>query len=144
MFLIHRILIVRRIKVKHMQRLVAAVVFSVSLYLTSALIAAYAETPDPASMSAEERRAAYDAMNDQERIEFRQKMRQLYENMSPEEREAAKQKARERFESMTPEEREAAKQKARERYENMTPEERKAMKEKRKLQRKARSNGERP
>ena len=75
----------------------------VSLTLLFAACAAIAETPDPADMSAEERRAAYESMTDEEREEFRQKMRDHYDSMTPEEQAAAKQKARERFENMTPE-----------------------------------------
>lgn len=118
-------------------------------------VALAAEVPDPATMSAEERRAAYELMGEEERAAFRELMRNHYESLSPEEREAAKQKARERFENMTPEEREAARaraqealqemspeerdaarQKARERFQNLSPDERKALREKMQQQRK--------
>jgi hypothetical protein len=141
-----------------MLRIVAIVVVTLALNTVSGLTAARAETPDPATMNADERRAAYESMNDAERVEFRRKMREYYENMTPQAREAARQEAQERFanmtpeeraaakqraqelfESLTPEERELAKQKARERFENMTPEERAAMKEKIKARRLSKS-----
>lgn len=115
--------------------------------------------PNPATMTQDERRAAYEMMSDEEKADFREMMRNYYQSLSPEERAAAKQKARERYDSMTPdeqkaakenlrqamqtmtpEERAAAKQKARERYQNMSAEERQELKDKRNAKRKGSQN----
>jgi len=140
-------------KLRSVKGIVETVAWLLIACLSTAVSPLYADTPDPAAMTADERRAAYESMSDEDRIEFRRKMREHYDKMSPEEKKAARQAARERYRNMTPEERKAAKgrarelyesltpedqqaarQKARERYQNMTPDERKAMKEKRNKQ----------
>ena len=68
-------------------------------------------------MTPEERRAAIDAMSDEEREAFREKNRAAMEirraewqAMTPEERQAKRQEMQERREAMTPQEREAMRQ----------------------------------
>jgi len=70
-------------------------------------------------MTPEERRAAIDAMSDEEREAFRAKNR------------AAMEKRRAQWQALTPEERQAKRKEAQERRDAMTPEEREAMRQRR-------------
>ena len=82
-------------------------------------------------LTADERRARWDSMSQEERQALMEQRRVEFEAMTPEEREAfrrehhaQREERRARFEAMSPEEREAIRQERRSRWESMTPEQR--------------------
>lgn len=73
-------------------KMILSIAIILSLCTVSGLSDLRADTPDPAGMSPEERRAAYETMNDEERKAAKQKAIERYKNMTPEERAALKEK----------------------------------------------------
>lgn len=103
------------------RRTIVAATLAVILYpwLSRAQEHDDAETKSMRDMTPEERRAAWDALSEEEKQALREK------------RQAAIEKRRAEWEAMTPEQRKAKREEMRERMRNMTPEERAAIRERR-------------
>lgn len=103
------------------RRTIVAATLAAILYpwLSSAQEDDDAESKSLRDMTPEERRAAWDAMSEEEKQAITDK------------RQAAMEKRRAEWEAMTPEERKAKREEMRERMRNMTPEERAAIRERR-------------